>query len=408
MPGVAGQPSHYTILAGGRLFKALRAGSLVALVAILPAADGIRPGVAGSPVRRHVSEGVRTPRANQDVVDSLVFVEALMRGVPGVAVAIVASGKVVLQQGYGIADVAGARAVDEHTPFNIASVSKPFTAAVIMMLATEQRIRLDAPASAYLRLPLVYRDITVRQLLTHTSGIVRDLRRDNDDDPDAAEYRTRLEASRPSSPPGARFEYSNTGFTVLGWVVEAVEGRPLEDVLRRRIFGPLGMAQARYRATLANDPQRARPHQVDGKVTRPAHFVSGGFGSGGISLSAADLAAFAVGLQAGKLLSGRQLERAWTPGTLADGTAARVRLNSDADGYGFGWYITTFAGRRLLTHGGGITGFSANLYHFPDQELTIAVLANAKSRDDGAAPVDVLARRLSEHFLSVTDRRRGS
>ena len=105
---------------------------------------------------------------------------------PGLAVVIVADGEVLMRRGYGIADIASGRAVTELTPFNIASVTKPFTAAAVQMLAGEERIRLDAPASEYLQLPSVYRGITVRQLLTHTSGIARDLRRDNNDDPDAA------------------------------------------------------------------------------------------------------------------------------------------------------------------------------------------------------------------------------
>lgn len=333
-------------------------------------------------------------------VDSIASAEALSRGVPGLAVAVVADGAVLLQRGYGVADVASGRPVTEHTPFNIASVTKPFTAAVVQMLASEGRIRLDAPARVYLPLPADYRDITVRQLLTHTSGIVRDLRRDNDDDPDAAEYRRRLDASQPSASPGQRYEYSNTGFTVLGWLVEAVEDQPLEEVLRGRLFQPLGMKQARYRASLADDPERALPHEVsDGRI-RPTRFITGGFGSGGLSLSAADFAAFAVGLQQGRVLPSEELETAWSPGRLADGQPAVVQLNSDSDGYGFGWFITRFHGHRLVTHGGGITGYSANLYHFPDDRLTVAVLSNVKARDDGAAPVDSLARRITEAYFA--------
>lgn len=379
------------------------AASVALIVTLAPACE-TKPGNAETTKQRRQSVQSSQVDAVQ-VVDSLVSAEALGRGVPGLAVAIVANGQVVVQRGYGIADVTTGRAVTEHTPFNIASITKPFTAAVVQMLADEGRIRLDAPASSYLQLPSVYGDITVRQLLTHTSGIARDLRLDNNDDPDAAQYRRRLDASQPSALPGERFEYSNTGYIVLGWLVEAVEGAPLKEVLRRRIFRPLGMHQARYRASLADDPERARPHEVVDDTTRPTLFVSGGLGSGGMSLSAADLAAFASGLQQGRFLSPQQLETAWTPGTLADGSTARVRFNSDSDGYGFGWFITSFAGKRLLTHGGGITGFSANLYHFPDQELTIAILANAKGRDDGVAPVDPLARRIAEHFLATMDRR---
>jgi CubicO group peptidase (beta-lactamase class C family) len=335
------------------------------------------------------------------IVDSLVSAEALSRGVPGVAVVIVADGKVLVRQGYGIADVESGRPVTGHTPFNIASVTKPFTAATVQLLDAEGRIRLDAPAHEYYHLPAGYRDITVRQLLTHTSGIARDLRRDNDDDPDATEYRRRLEASRPSASPGERFEYSNTGFTVLGWLVEAVEGQPLDQVFRRRIFAPLGMSSARYRAPITDDSTRARPHAVVEGTVRPTRFLTGGFGSGGMSLSAADLAAFALGLQEGRFLPPSALATAWTPGSLADGRPATVRLNTESDGYGFGWFITRFADRRLLTHGGGITGFSANLYHFPDERLTIAVLANVKARDDGAAPVDPLTRRIAEMMLAA-------
>jgi CubicO group peptidase (beta-lactamase class C family) len=159
------------------------------------------------------------------------------------------------------------------------------------------------------------------------------------------------------------------------------------------------MRQARYRASLTEDPDRARPHEVVDGVARPTLFISGGFGSGGISLSAADLASFAVALQAGKVLSETELESAWTPGTLTDGRPSSVRINTDSDGYGFGWFITRFLGHRLITHGGGITGFSANLYHFPDERLTIAVMANVKGRDDGTAPVDPLARRVAETIL---------
>ncbi len=342
-----------------------------------------------------------TGEAMGPLVGALVEAEALDRGVPGVGVAVVADGEILLERGYGVADVASGREVRETTPFNIASVTKPFTAAVVQMLAREGRVRLEAPIRTYLPVPAVYEQLTIRQLLTHTSGIARDLRRDNNDDPDAAEYRRRLQDSEPSAPPGTRFEYSNTGYTVLGWLIEAVEGQPLEEVFRRRLFDPLGMRQGRYRARPAEDPSRALPHEVVAGETRPTLFLTGGLGSGGISLSASDFARFAVALQGGRLLSAAELDAAWTPGRLADGSPAVARVMTESDGYGFGWFITRFAGRRLLTHGGGVTGFSANLYHFPDEELTIAVLANVKGRDDGQAPVDPLARRIAESCLTA-------
>lgn len=340
----------------------------------------------------------------EETVDSLVHLEALNRGVPGLSVALVIDGKVILQQGYGFADIESKREVTEDTPFNIASITKPFTAALVVQLASEGRLNLDAFASEYLDLPPVYRHIRIRQLLNHTSGIARDLRLDNNDDPDSSEYRRRLNVSQPSSPPGTRFEYSNTGYTVLGWLVEAIEHQPLEQVLRSRIFTPLGMLEARYRASLSNDTLRARPHAVVEGQAEPTVILTGGFGSGGISLSASDFASFGIGLQTGTFLSHADLKASWTPGLLANGQLPDVRINTNSDAYGFGWFLTEFAGHRLVTHGGGITGFSSNLYHFPDDSVTIAILANVKGRDDGAAPVDILARRIADICLAASDR----
>jgi CubicO group peptidase (beta-lactamase class C family) len=337
----------------------------------------------------------------EEVVERLVSAEALSRGVPGVAVAVVVDGRILLQRGYGIADVASDRRVTEDTPFNIASVTKPFTAALVLALAKEGRIRLDRAASTYVALPAAYRGITSRDLLTHTSGIARDLRRSIDDDPDADEYRARLARSRPVDRPGAKFEYSNTGYTILGWIVERIEEDPLETVLRRRIFEPLGMRHARYRALLSEDPERARPHVVIGGSPRPTRFNTGGFGSGGVSLSASDLAALGVGLQTERFLDRAQLQAAWTPGRLANGRPVSFRLNTSSDSYGLGWFLTRMGGHQVVTHGGGINGYSANLSHLPRERVTIGVLANAKSRDDGAAPVDPLARRIVEYCVSL-------
>lgn len=338
--------------------------------------------------------------AQDAAVDSLVAAEALDRGVPAVAVAIVADGRVVVQRAWGVADAESRRAATAATPFNIASVTKPFTAALVLQLVAEGAVGLDDAVINHLpSLPYRYADITVRQLLTHTSGIARDLRLDNFDDPDRATYEARLDTASASAPPGQRFEYSNTGYTVLGWLVSEVEGEPLADVLRRRLFEPLGMTQARYRAPLSDDPLRALPHEVGDGEPRPAEFITGGFGSGGISMSAADAAAFAVALQDGSFLPAALADTAWTPARLGDGAEVDLQMFGQPASYGFGWFLADYDGRPMMTHGGGIGGYSANLYHFPEERLTIVVLANTKGRDDGTAPVDPLARRLADLCL---------
>lgn len=338
--------------------------------------------------------------AQHAAVDSLVAAEALDRGVPGVAVAVVADGRVVVQRAWGVADAESRRAATAATPFNIASVTKPFTSAAVLQLVAEGAVGLDDPVIDHLpSLPYRYADITVRQLLTHTSGVARDLRLDNFDDPDRATYEARLDTASASAPPGQRFEYSNTGYAVLGWLVSEVEGEPFADVLRRRLFEPLGMTQARYRAPLSDDPLRALPHAVESGEARPADYITGGFGSGGISMSAADAAAFALALQEGRFLPAGLADTAWTPARLGDGTDVDLQMFGEAASYGFGWFLARYDGRPMMTHGGGIEGYSANLYHFPAERLTIVVLANTKGRDDGTAPVDPLARRLADLCL---------
>lgn len=334
-------------------------------------------------------------------IDSLVEAEALDRGVPGVAVAIVSDGRIVLERGYGVADLETGRPVDAATTFNIASLTKPFTAIAAVRLAARGLLVLETGIATYLpTLPQRYAGITVRHLLTHTSGVDRDLRADNLDDPSAEEYRARLDTASVHAAPGERWEYSNTGYTLLGWVLASAAGRSVGEVLRSEIFRPLGMRGARYRMPPSADPRRARPYDVSAASARPAPYVTGGFGSGGASMSIADLARFGVALQSEDLLTSEQKARMWKPGVLADGTSVSFEMMGSGTSYGFGWFLTRYDGRRLATHGGAISGFSSNLYHFPDERLTIVVLANAKARDDGRAPVDRLARAIASRCLT--------
>jgi CubicO group peptidase (beta-lactamase class C family) len=346
--------------------------------------------------------GVVAAQTPAHVVDSIVRAEALARGVPSVGVVVVVDTLVVVQRAYGFADLSAGRVATAATPFNIASVTKPFTAALVLHLVAEGRVALDDRARRHLpSLPERYRDITVRQLLTHTSGIARDLRTDNFDDPDAATYRARLDSAQASAAPGERFEYSNTGYTVLGWLVSAVEGASLDAVFRRRLWEPLGMRQAGYRGAPADRPVGAVSHDVVGGSARAIDPLTGGFGSGGVSLSVADLAAFGVALNAGRFLPPALRDTAWAPARLADGSPVQTRMFDHEASYGLGWWLATYRGERLLTHGGAIEGYSANLYHFPERRLTIAVVANSKRRGDGAAPVDPLARRIADACLAL-------
>lgn len=333
-------------------------------------------------------------------VDSLVHAEALERGVPGVAVAIVADGRILLQRGYGVADARTRRPVAASTPFNIASVTKPFTATVALLLAREGALRLDDQVGRYLPdLPERYAGITLYQLLTHTSGIDRDLREEDLDDPDATEYRLRLDTASLHAQPGERWEYANSGYALLGWALAEAAGAGLDAAYARLVFEPIGMRHAAYRRPLGEDPSRARPYALRDGVAAEAPYVSGGFASGGLSMSIADLALFTRALHGDAFLPSDAKRRLWTPANLADGSAVEFEMMAPGSSYGLGWFLTRYEGRRLVTHGGGMSGYGANLYHFPDEPLSIAVLANAEERDDGRAPVDPLARAIASGCL---------
>jgi CubicO group peptidase (beta-lactamase class C family) len=233
------------------------------------------------------------------MIDRAVEAEALSRGVPGVAIAIVSDGEVVVQRGYGWADPRAGIPVHAATTFNVASVTKPFTSLLAMRLVERGRLSLDEAIGKHLPwLPPHYQSITVRQLLGHTSGIARDLRHDNWDDPDVDTYRARLDTATASGTPGEKWEYSNTGYTVLGWVLEAAGGATLAELYERELFAPLGMWHARYRAPVEANSRRALPHAVNDARATPVTQLTGGFGSGGLSMSAADLARFGLALQA--------------------------------------------------------------------------------------------------------------
>ena len=218
-------------------------------------------------------------------VDSIVRREALQHGVPALAVSVYRCAQPLMVRAWGVANLDPPRAASAATTFNIASLTKPFTAAVVLHLVRTGVLRLDAPARQYVHwLPDHYATITIRQLLGHTSGIVRDVRRDNNDDPDEDEYRTRVRASERSSVAGTRFEYSNTGYAVLGWAAEAASGRSLSELYQAEVWQPAQLSQASYRVPMARDAGRARPHEVVARAPVAAPVISGGFASGGMAL----------------------------------------------------------------------------------------------------------------------------
>ena len=312
--------------------------------------------------------------AQSDPVDE--FIQGYMRqaNVPGIALAIVQSGRLVKAKGYGLANIEHQVAVTPETVFQSASVGKQFTAGGILLLAQDGKLALDDPISKYLiGTPPEWRTITIRHLLTHTSGIGGedsdwlDLRRDYSE--------SELLAIIASHPllflPGDEWSYSNAGYTLLGMIIRSVTGAHWGDFLKKRIFEPLGMMTARVISEQDIVPNRAAGYEVvRGQIQNqswvaPSHNT---LAEGSLYLTVLDLAKWDAALYRDSLLGKSSKEQMWAPVRLNDGTSTT---------HGLGWFLQDVPGRRAVESNGAWQGFRTYIGRFVDDSLTVIVLGNS-------------------------------
>lgn len=325
--------------------------------------------------------------AKGDAIDDIVAQEMARRKTPGVALAVVHKGRVVKIAGYGLADVENEVPVGPDTVFQIQSITKTFTATAIMMLVEEGRLSLEDPVSKHLEgTPESWKPITLRHLLTHTSGI-----KDFINEPTGSLRMEVTEESvfkdtvpRPLNfEPGTRYAYSNTNYHLLVMIVRKLTGRHYGEFLKERVFEPLGMKDTRIYSWSELIPRRARGYLVRGNALRNGNFIAESvlaYGGGGIVSTAADLARWDVALRDGKVLPKEVLERMWTPAKLKDGKASH---------YGLGWATGNARGHRFAAHSGAhVTGFQTYHVRYLDDDLSVIVLTNSGSGD----PARIAAR----------------
>ncbi|MDQ3169985.1 MAG: beta-lactamase family protein [Acidobacteriota bacterium] len=331
------------------------------------------------------------PAAGQDGlarVDAYVTAEMARQKIPGLAVAIVRKGEPVKLEGYGFANVEHDVPVTPDTIFQSGSVGKQFTAAAVLLLVEEGKLALEDPLTKFFPdAPTPWQHLTVRHLLTHTSGLpdytagTIDYRRDySEDDLRTFAYGLSLEFE-----PGSRWNYSNTGYVLLGIIVRNVTGQFYGDVLRDRVFAPLGMKTARVIDEASIVRHRAAGYTMEDGELRNQDWVAPKLNTtadGSLYLSLRDMVAWDAGLRARKLLSQEGWKAVLSP----------VRLNSGRTyPYGFGWDVAEFAGRRAERHGGSWQGFMTYIARYPDDDLTIIVLANAAHADPGSISSGIAA-----------------
>lgn len=311
----------------------------------------------------------------------------------GLTVAVVRNGEVVLAKGYGKRSLADGRPVTADTAFGIGSVTKQFTCACILLLAEEGKLSvMDQVAKYYPNLTRAG-DITLLDLMNHTSGYpdyypldFLDTRMRTPISPDA--LLSQYAGGKLDFEPGTRWSYSNTGFVLLARVVERVSGQPMGEFLAKRIFGPLGMAHTMYEPS-ADDPRVAwgyasfalsPPSQV------PPEAPGWLGGAGAICSTPTDLAKWDLALMDGKLLR---------PDSFALMAKARALDNGRLTGYGCGWQVREQNGRIVMSHGGAVSGFNASNTMIPSTRSAVVAIANFED-SLGSVPGDILRLLLLE------------
>jgi CubicO group peptidase (beta-lactamase class C family) len=325
---------------------------------------------------------------------------------PGAAVIVIKDGRVAFEHGYGVTDLRTLRPIDSQTNFRLASVTKQFTAAAVMLLVRDGKLRYeDSLTGIFPDFPEYGRAITIRHLLNHTSGLpdYEDLMPAYDTAIPVEQVQIKdigvfnlLKAQEAGKfAPGSRWAYSNSGYVLLGLVVEKISGRSFAEFLRERIFVPLKMtntvAYERGKNDVANraygyTKKDDRWQETDQSPT------SATLGDGGVYSSLADLARWDEALRQHTLLSELEIQPALIPvsvpgegSTEPDGTPAA---------YGFGWFLNPWRGHARMWHYGETVGFRTAIQRFTDDRLTVVVLCNRSDLDARS-----LALKIAEFYL---------
>lgn len=317
-------------------------------------------------------------------------------GGPGAAVAVLRDGAFVLRKGYGLAQIEWSIPMTPDAVFRICSLTKQFTAVAVMMLAQRGLIDIDAPLERYLPdWPARGRMVTVGRLLNHTSGVWRHdselperTRRTN---PSVEEVLAMIHDRPLEFEPGERYVYNNSGYLLLGAVIEAVSGATWDDFLRREVFLPLGMRNTGVLRHGTITPLRAQGY-IKGRsgfhnARLDAMNWSGPAGALGSTIN--DLTKWDRALRENRLIRAETLERMLEPTRLNDGSFYP---------YGFGWGAAEFEGRRIYHHTGGVSGFACQLLSFRDEDVTTIVLSNLSM-----FPFDAVTRGLMRAALDLDE-----
>lgn len=321
-------------------------------------------------------------------------------GEPGAAVLVKKNGRILLRKGYGLADMELGVPIAPDMVFRLGSITKQFTAVGILKLAEQGKLSLDDDVTAFLPgYPTGGKAVTLKRLLTHTSGLVSytdlpewlPLRRKDM----SLEELVDLFKDKPAEfSPGERWQYCNSGYVLLGAVIEKVSGMTYAEFVRKEIFEPLEMRHSDYDSPTRIIPRRIGGYQKGNEGYENAPYLSPTqpYAAGALLSSVDDMTVWIESLLAGRLIKRETLEKAFTPGILNNGRTT---------GYGYGWFISTYHGRRIIEHGGGINGFITAMLFAPEDGVSVILLTNAigDGRDPEADAFRLAALALGDPYV---------
>ena len=304
--------------------------------------------------------------------------------IPGTSVAVVRNGKIIKAAGYGFANIELNVPATPETIFQAGSTGKQFLATAILLLTEEGKLSLDDSIAKYFpEAPTWWNPITIRHLLTHTSGLpdvwgesdsrgmyanaLLDMRRDYTED----EMLRAILKLQPSFKPGEKWEYCNTGYQILGFLIRRLTGKSHSEFAHERIFQRLGMDTTRVISESDIVPNRSSGYMIVKGVLKNQEWIAPSLNTtadGPYYMTVLDLAKWDASLYTEKILKRASLEQMWT---------VQAKLNSGATyPYGLGWFLADVNGHHLMYHTGGNQGFFVNISRYPDDRLTIIVMNN--------------------------------
>jgi D-alanyl-D-alanine carboxypeptidase len=299
---------------------------------------------------------------------------------PGAAVIVVRDGEVIYRQGQGMANLELGVPIEPDMVFRLGSVTKQFTAVAILMLAEQGKLAVHDPITKFLPdYPTHDHTITIEHLLTHTSGIKSyttmpewlPVWRKDFTIPELIDF---FKDQPMDFAPGERFAYCNSGYILLGAIIEKASGQTYEQFIQQRIFDPLGMKHSCYDNTLAVIPRRVAGYDKGPEGYTNAAYLSmtQPYAAGSLASSVDDLALWDAALYTEQLLKHETLQQAFVPYQLTDGSQTE---------YGYGWFTWEFLGHTMHGHGGGINGFGSMAIRMPEDRVFVAAVTNNVGSD---------------------------